>query len=97
MTAADVSRMRAQRAGTQPHSNHTLESTLATLRDLALFLLAERGKDVWELVDVHHIEAFLITLPRGRMRRLRFASAQHLVLSDPTQGLSGDETREFAV
>ncbi|WP_431968700.1 tyrosine-type recombinase/integrase [Actinacidiphila sp. bgisy160] len=106
VTAFDASRMRAQerarRAGTRPRSNHTLETALAILRDLALFLIAERAKDGWELVDVHDIEAFLNTLPRARKRRLtvlrqffRFARAQHLVLVDPTRGLTGDEARGF--
>ncbi|MFJ8391150.1 hypothetical protein ACIQ9Q_43315 [Streptomyces sp. NPDC094438] len=39
--AFDASRMRAQdrarRAGTRPRSDHTLETALATMRDLALF------------------------------------------------------------
>jgi hypothetical protein len=38
---------------------------MATMRDLALFLDAERGKQDWALADVHDIEAFLATLPAG--------------------------------
>lgn len=106
VTIFDASRMRAQerarRAGTRPRSNNTLETALATLRDLALFLSNERGKDAWELVDVHDIEAFLNTLPRARKRRLtvlrqffRLARAQHLVLVDPTRGLTANEARGF--
>ncbi|MET8277145.1 hypothetical protein [Streptomyces sp. NPDC005096] len=74
VAAFDISRMRAQdrarRAGTRPRSNHTLETALATLRDLANFLINERDKDGWSLVDVHDIEAFLAVLPRARKRRL---------------------------
>jgi hypothetical protein len=58
-----ASRERARRAG-------TVEAALATIRDLALFLASERGKRDWALADVHDIEAFLATLPRGRKRRL---------------------------
>lgn len=42
-----------------------LKRTLATMRDLALFLVNERNKGDWSLIDVHDIEAFLNTLPRG--------------------------------
>lgn len=38
-----ASRERARRAGTRPRSDHTVEAALATMRDLALFLDAERG------------------------------------------------------
>lgn len=61
---------RARRAGTRPRSNHTLETALATLRDLAVFLVDERDENAWTLVDVDDVEAFLSTLPKGRKRRL---------------------------
>jgi hypothetical protein len=61
---------RARRAGTRPRSDHTLETALATMRDLALFLMNHRAKADWALVDVHDVEAFLVTLPNGRKRRL---------------------------
>ncbi|MDX3233707.1 hypothetical protein [Streptomyces sp. ME19-01-6] len=106
VAAFDVFRMRAQdqarRAGTRPRSNHTLETALATLPDLATFLINERDKDDWSIVDVHDIEAFLAVLPRARKRRLtvlrqffRFARAQKLVLVDPTRGLVAKETKGF--
>ncbi|MFC8263877.1 tyrosine-type recombinase/integrase [Streptomyces sp. NPDC057291] len=106
VAAFDISRMRAQdrarRAGTRPRSNHTLETALATLRDLANFLINERDKDGWSLVDVHDIEAFLAVLPRARKRRLtvlrqffRFARSQKLVLVDPTRGLVAKEANGF--
>jgi integrase len=106
VSAFDTSRMRAQdrarRAGTRPRSDHTLETALATMRDLALFLVAEQDKDDWSLVDVHDIEAFLATPPRARKRRLtvlrqffRFARAQKLVLVDPTRTLTAKEASGF--
>ncbi|MDT0541565.1 MULTISPECIES: tyrosine-type recombinase/integrase [Streptomyces] len=106
VAAFDASRMRAQdrarRAGTRPRSNHTLETALATMRDLAIFLINERDKTGWSLVDVHDIEAFLAVLPRARKRRLtvlrqffRFARAQKLVLVDPTRGLIAKEANGF--
>ncbi|MFE6744197.1 tyrosine-type recombinase/integrase [Streptomyces tubercidicus] len=106
VAAFDVFRMRAQdrarRAGTRPRSNHTLEAALATMRDLAIFLIDERYKTDWSLVDVHDIEAFLAVLPRARKRRLtvlrqffRFARAQKLVLVDPTRGLIAKEANGF--
>ncbi|MEV7994502.1 site-specific integrase [Streptomyces sp. NPDC086077] len=106
VAAFDTSRMRAQdrarRAGTRPRSNHTLETALATLRDLALFLVDERDKNAWALVDVHDVEAFLSTLPKGRKRRLtvlrqffRFARSQKMLLVDPTRDLVAKETNDF--
>ncbi|MFF4309619.1 hypothetical protein [Streptomyces sp. NPDC001507] len=61
---------RARRAGTRPRSNHTLETALASMRDLATFLINEQPKTDWSLVDVHDIEAFLTLLPRARKRWL---------------------------
>jgi integrase len=97
-----AARERARRAGTRPRSDHTVETALATMRDLALFLAGERGKQDWALADVHDIEAFLATLPRGRKRRLtvlrqffRFARGRKIILSDPTRGLSAREPRGF--
>ena len=66
-----------------PAADHTIETALAIVRDLARFLAGQRGKQDWALVDVHDIEAFLATLPKARNRRLtvlrqffRFARAQ---------------------
>lgn len=95
-------RERARRAGTRPRSDHTLETALATMRDLARFLVSGRDKDQWALVDVHDIEAFLASLPDARKRRLtvlrqffRFARAQRLVLVDPTSGLVAKQSNAF--
>lgn len=106
VAAFGASRMRTQdracRAGTRPRSNHTLETALATMRDLAIFLINEQHKTDWSLVDVHDIEAFLTVLPRARKRRLtvlrqffRFARAQKLVLVDPTRGLIAKGAKGF--
>ena len=97
-----AARERARRAGTRPRSDHTIEAALATMRDLALFLDAERGKQDWALADVHDIEAFLATLPRGRRRRLtvlrqffRFARSRKIILADPARDLTAREPRGF--
>ena len=97
-----ASRERARRAGTKPRSDHTTETALATIRDLALFLAGERGKQDWALADAHDIEAFLAVLPRGRKRRLtvlrqvfRFARSRKIILADPTRGLTAREPRGF--
>lgn len=106
VAAFDASRMRAQdrarRAGTRPRSDHTLETALSILRDLAVFLLEHRGKNDWSQVDVHDIEAFLSTLPQARKRRLtvlrqffRFARAERLILVDPTRTLTAKESSGF--
>jgi hypothetical protein len=95
-------RERARRAGTRPRTDQTIETALATVRDFARFLDAERGKRAWALVDVHDVEAFLAELPKARKRRLtvlrqffRLARNQHVVLVDPTRGLSAKAARGF--
>jgi len=93
---------RARRAGTRPRTDHTIETALAAVRDLARFLQAERGKQDWALVDVHDIEAFLAVLPKARKRRVtvlrqffRFARRHRLVLVDPTRDLAAKTARGF--
>ena len=97
-----AARQRARRAGTRPRTDHTIETALAIVRDLAGFLTAQRGKRDWALADVHDIEAFLATLPRARKRRLtvlrqffRFARAQKIILADPARGLTATAPRGF--
>jgi site-specific recombinase XerD len=97
-----IARQRARRAGTRPRTDHTIETALAIVRDLARFLAAQRGKQDWALTDVHDIEAFLVTVPRSRKRRLtvlrqffRFARAQKILLADPTRGLTATAPRGF--
>jgi len=93
---------RARRAGTRPRTEHTIDKTLATVRDLALFLDSHRSKLDWSLVDVHDVEAFLGVLPKSRQRRLtvlrqffRFARTHKVVLIDPTRGLAAKSPRGF--
>jgi hypothetical protein len=101
-TARMQAQQRARRAGTRPRSDHTLETALATMRDLAVFLVTRRGEQDWALVDVHDIEAFLATLPKARKRRLivfrqffAFARSQRIVLVDPTRDLTARESTGF--
>jgi integrase len=95
-------RERARRAGTRPRTDHTIESALAIVRDLARFLDAQRGKPDWALVDIADIEAFLAEQPNNRARRLavlrqffRFARSRRLVLVDPTRGITIKRHRGF--
>jgi len=95
-------RQRARRAGTLPRSDHTIETALAIVRDLSRFLVGERGKHAWSLVDVHDIEVFLAGLPAARRRRLTvlgqffvFVRTQRLVLVNPARGLTVREPRGF--
>ncbi|WP_328759238.1 integrase [Streptomyces sp. NBC_00271] len=87
-------RERALRAGTLPRADITIDAALAIVRDFARFLTDHCGKHDWALADVHDIEAFLATRPKGRQRRLtvlrqffRFARSHKVVLADPTRGL----------
>lgn len=95
-------RDRARRAGTRPRSDRTIESALATVRDLACFLDTQRGKQDWALAEVADVEAFLAEQPNNRARRLtvlgqffRFARNHHVVLVDPTRGMSAKRYRGF--
>ena len=97
-----AARQRARRAGTRPRSDHTIETALATVRDLAKFLARSCSKQDWALADVHDIEAFLATLPKARKRRLTvlrqffgFARTQKIILADPTRGLAATAPRGF--
>jgi hypothetical protein len=79
----------------RPRTDHTVETTLAIVRDLARFLTGQRGKQDWALTDVHDIEAFLATLPKARKRRLTvlrqffgFARTRKIILADPARGLT---------
>jgi hypothetical protein len=97
-----AARERARRAKTKPRSDVTIEAALATIRDFACFLAGDRGKLDWALADVHDVEAFLVTLPKGRKRRLivlrqffRFARTRRIVLGDPTRGLAATGPKGF--
>jgi site-specific recombinase XerD len=98
-----AARQRARRAGTRPRTDHTIETALAIVRDLARFLADRRGKQDWALADVHDIEAFLVTVPKSRKRRLNvlrqffgFARTRKIILADPTRCLAAAAPRGFA-
>jgi integrase len=97
-----AARQRARRAGTRPRTDHTIETALSVVRDLAMFLASRRGKQDWALTDVHDIEAFLATVPKSRKRRLtvlrqffRVARTWKIILADPTRGLAAAAPRGF--
>ena len=97
-----TARERARKAGTQPRSDRTIDSRLATVRDLAVFLASERGKDDWATTDVHDIEAFLQLRPANRRATLTglrqffgWARSGKLILINPVTGLSAREARGF--
>jgi integrase len=85
---------RSRRVGTLARSDITIESSLAIVRDFALFLLADRKKDDWSMVEISDVESFLLRQPANRSRRLgglrsffRFARKRKVLLVDPTVGL----------
>ena len=94
-----TSRRRARTAGTRPRTDHTIEQTLAAVRDLARFLVSERGKVDWSVVDRHDIEAFVALVGSNRISLLRnffrFARHRRIVLIDPTRGLTRNDSRGF--
>jgi site-specific recombinase XerD len=97
-----AARQRARRAGTRPRTDHAIETALAIVRDLAVFLASRRGKQDRALADVHDIEAFLATVPKSRKRRLtvlrqffRFARTRKIILADPARHLAAAAPRGF--
>lgn len=100
-TVMITNRERARRAGTKPRTDATIETALATIRDLACFL-GQHNKLDWALVDVHDVEAFLALQPKNRGRRLvvlgqffRHARRQRLLLADPTHGITNKPRSGF--
>ncbi len=96
------SRERARRAGTHVRSDSTIEGALAQVRDLARFLVAERTKTDWALVQTSDIEEFLNAQPGNRRRRLSaarqffgWARRAKLVLVNPTAGVRLTPTPGF--
>lgn len=90
---------RARRTGTKPRNDHTIDTALATIRDLAIFVTSQRRKHDWATVDVGDVEAFLADPPASRARRLtwlrqffRFARTRRLILIDPTADLTAKKT-----
>ena len=95
-------RDRARRAGTRPRSDHTIERGLSIVRDMAIFLAAERGKHDWATADVHDVEAFLATRTAGRPKHLTvlrqfftWAKTSKLVLTNPARGLPARQPRGY--
>lgn len=95
-------RARARRAGTLPRSDHTIESALSTIRDLAIFINTICNKHDWATIDVSDVEAFLAISPTNQARNLtvlrqffRFARRRHIILIDPTSGLKRRQDRAF--
>jgi site-specific recombinase XerD len=89
-----AAQQRAHRVGTHARSDVTIESSLAIVRDFALFLLADRKKEDWSVVEISDVESFLLQKPRNRTRQLgglrsffRFARKHKIVLVDPTAGV----------
>jgi site-specific recombinase XerC len=90
------SQERARQAGTRPRADTTIEQTLALVRDLAQFIIGERTKSDWAVVDINDIDAFLAAQPSNRRRRLqaagqffRWARKNKVVLVDPTRDRLG--------
>ncbi|MFB7600042.1 integrase [Streptomyces sp. NPDC056160] len=96
-------RERALKAGALPLTDSTIEAALAIVRDLARFLADTRNKQDWALTNVHDVEAFLATMPKGRQRRLtvlrqyfRFARSRKIVLIGPTRGVKAKGPSGFS-
>jgi len=95
-------RERARRAGTRPRCDDTIERHLSIVRDMAVFLAAERGKDDWATAGAHDVEAFLAARPAGRPRHLTalrqfftWARTSRLVLTDPARELPARQPRGY--
>lgn len=93
---------RARRAGTRPRADRTIEANLAILRDLATYLLHQRGIDGWALVGAGDVDAFLGQRPASAGRNLsvvrqffRWARHHRLVLTDPTARIRRKRLRAF--
>ncbi|MFJ8637192.1 integrase [Streptomyces sp. NPDC093568] len=96
-------RERALRAGTLPRTDTTIDAALAIVRDLAIFLADQWGKQDWALADVHDVEAFLARRPKARQRRLivlrqffRFARSRKVLLVDPTREVQANGPSGFS-
>lgn len=95
-------RQRALRAGTRPRSDITIEAHLATLRDLARFLVHELGITAWTAVDAADLEAFLALQPNNRSKRVGglraffgWSRTGRLTLIDPSRNLRSATRRGF--
>lgn len=97
-----ANRERARKAGTHPRKHATVEARLNAVRDLAIFLVTERGKTDWATVDVADIEAFLHTRSSRRVFYLTglrqffgFAARTRRILIDPTRQLTAPQPWGF--
>ncbi|MGO8959089.1 MAG: hypothetical protein ACLQFR_17235 [Streptosporangiaceae bacterium] len=92
----------AWQAGTRPRSDRTITDELSVLRDLALFLITERGKTDWATFQADDLEAFLALRPASRGRRLTilrssfgWARASHVTLASPAGRLPAARHRGY--
>ncbi len=98
-----AARQRARKVGTRPRALATLDARLNAVRDLAVYLVTERGKTDWATVEIGDIEAFLHGASSSRrashlagLRQFfRFAHQRRLVLTDPTRGMSAPQPTGF--
>lgn len=97
-----ANRERARKAGTHPRKHATVDARLNAVRDLAVFLIAQRGKTDWATVDSADIEAFLHARSTRRAFYLaglrqffRFATRTRRILIDPTRGPTAPQPRGF--
>lgn len=95
-------RGRARRAWTRPRGHATIEARLTAVRDLATFLVNDRGKSDWATTDVGDIEAFLAGTPTRRpwyLTGLRqffgYCLRKRLILIDPTTGVQAPQSMTF--
>lgn len=97
-----ASRERARRAGTRPRKHATMDARLNAVRDIAIFLHAERGKTDWATVDVADIEAFLpdrssrrASYVGGLRQFFGFAARTRRILVDPTRNITAPQPWGF--
>lgn len=96
------SRERSRRAGTHARADSTIETSIALVRDLARFLIAERAKTDWATVQPDDIEAFMAAQPSNARRRLgaarqffRWARKHRIILVDPTRDIPPRQRNGF--
>lgn len=97
------SRERARRAGTRPRSHATINTTLRTVRDLAIAVTTFHPEIAgWETVSTEDVERFISPRPASRQRSLSslrtfftWARRRHLILTDPTRQLQSSARHSF--
>jgi site-specific recombinase XerD len=95
-------RRRAERAGTRPPDQATIEAHLTVIRDLARFLTDTTTITDWATVSTGDVEAFLATQPSTAAHRLSelhrffaYALRRRLILTDPTRGITAAQPFGF--